>query len=195
MATYFYIGSTTGSLTNVSDWSVTEGGEPLETLVPADGDEFHIATSATLSIAGTSSSVAVKLVVSADVVLTGSAGYLSGVELAAGATLTSSVSLYIVGRADRFFTAKLGAGAAVVFTGEATWIVNDLAVSARTSSNSSPRVDFTRCDASADFGVLTFGEMPSGSISANYYLGTETTPFPLPPCRIKRLVLFHGGQL
>ena len=143
---------------------------------------------------GTSSSVAVKLVVLADVTLTGTVGYLAGVELAAGATLTSNVSLYIVGRADRFFTAKLGLGAAVVFTGEATWIVNDLAVSARTSNNSSPRVDFTRCDVSADFGVLTFGELASGNISENYYLGTESTPFPLPPCRIKRLVFFHGGQ-
>lgn len=192
--TYYYIGGASGALASSADWSLADGGEGLETLALTDGDEFIIATDAAVALSGTSATFAVKLVVRADVSLTGSTSYLAGIEVAAAKTLHTAVSLYLVGKANRFFTAALGAKARIIFSGAATWIVNDLAVSNRLETDSAPYADFTDCAESADFGIMTFGEAPKGSPeSANYYLGTVSTPFPLPPCRIAKLIFLHGA--
>lgn len=191
---YYYIGGASGSLATANDWSLTEGGDPLDTLTLADGDAFYIASDATIALSGTSATLAVKLVLAANVSLTGATSYLSGIEIAAGKTLNTAVSLYITGLSNRYFTATLGTNASIVFSGTATWIVNGGAFSNRTSTDSVPYVDFTGCAPTADFGILTLGEAPKGSPeSANYYLGTASTPFPLPPCRIAQLIFNHGG--
>lgn len=63
MATYYYIGGTTGSLTTPSDWSTTSGGSALSELIWADGDTASVpgstdsGVSRTVSFNGTTQKV------------------------------------------------------------------------------------------------------------------------------------------
>ena len=118
MATYYYIGGTTGRMATASDWSATNGGTALSSITWVYGDTAQIDSDASVDMTTTkTNNTPVNLIANANVTLTGTDStyyeiFITGLTVGAGKSV-SGLQCTVNYSGAFTFPLNLGAGATV----------------------------------------------------------------------------------